>query len=362
MRRRTLPDLFRTSEALGLGWTWRELDGAVASGEVIRLCHGWYAVVRPPDPMLQLEHWEQCRDDHLNALALALRRYPGHAGSHTSAAVIHDMLVSLAPQMSVDLTSIERFPCSRRQDGVQFHHSDSMENETRTVNGLLVTDPVRTVADYLRVRGLPTGLALLDDALRRKIVSLPDLRHTLEKQKRWPGRPKALAALQLADPMRESWGESYSFGKLHLLGVPMPLHQVDILDLDGRWVARVDGLWPHVGVVGEADGFSKYFLSSNGDSRAPEQVVRENVEAEVVRQRGIEALGLEVLRWSPSEVRDEGWAVAGRVNAAFATARPQEVGAYAVWRGEKRRLPFEVRTPSIDAERLRYRRARRRTG
>lgn len=324
----------------------------------MRRQHGWYAFARPADPMHLQEQWEQCREDHIDALALALRRYPGHAASHTSAAVMHDMLVSLAPKMAVDLTSIERFPCSRRKDGVQFHHSDSMENETETLDGLLVTDRVRTVADYLRVRSLPTGLALLDDALRRKLVSLADVRLTLGQQKRWPGRPKALAALQLADPVRESWGESFSFGKLHLLGIPMPLHQVDILDLDGRWVARVDGLWPHVGVVGEADGFSKYFLNNNGNFRPPEQVVRENLEAEAVRQQGIEALGLGVVRWSPSEVRDDGRAVAHRVNTVFAVARPQEICAYAVWQGEKIRLPFEVRTPSVDLERLRYRRAR----
>lgn len=142
----------------------------------------------------------------------------------------------------------------------------------------------------------------------------------------------------------------------------MPLHQVDIVDLDGRWVARVDGLWPHVGVVGEADGFSKYFSKHVGDSRTPGQVVRANLEAKAMRQRSIGAPGLGVVRWSPREVRDEGRAVAARVNAAFAVARSREISAYAVWRGEKRRLPFEVRTSSIDPERLRYRRARRRTG
>ena len=151
----------------------------MAAGEVIRLRHGWFAFARPLGPAQVQEQWERCREDHLAALALALRRYPGHAASHTSAALVQDMLVSLAPQMPVDLTSIERFPCSRTQDDVQFHHSDSMENETETVDGLLVTDRVRTVADYLRVRSLPTGLALLDDALRRKQVSLADVRLTL---------------------------------------------------------------------------------------------------------------------------------------------------------------------------------------
>lgn len=87
---------------------------------------------------------------------------------------------------------------------MQFHHSDSMENETVIADGLPVTDPVRTAADYLRTRSLPTRLALLDDALRRELASLADVRHTLGQQKRWPGRPKALAALQLADPARES--------------------------------------------------------------------------------------------------------------------------------------------------------------
>lgn len=357
MRTLDLPDVFRLREALARGWTRHEVDCAVDSGDIVWLRHGWYAVPRP-HPLV--ESWEKYQLEHLESLRLALLRFPGHAASHTSAALMHDLAVSIAPATPVDLTAIDRAACSRREPGLVLHHSDSMTNAVDEVKGVMVTTMDRTIADFLRMRRLPHGLALLDDALRRDLTDVGRVRRVLDQQKRWRGRPRALGALSLADPVRESWAESYSFGQLHMLGVPMPLHQVDILDENLRWLARVDGLWPEAGVVGECDGLDKYFISRQQDERAPEEVVRDNLAAEKSRQGPMEELGLRFVRWTPSEMREDSWAVAVRVNAAFATAQPQAFRGYVVWQGEARRLPFPVQTPHLDPESLRYRRPRRR--
>lgn len=357
MRTVDLPEVFPLREALARGWTRHEVDCAVEAGDLVWLRHGWYAVPRP-HPLVAA--WEQHQREHLDRLRLALLRFPGHAASHTSGALIHDLAVSIAPATPVDLTAIHRVACSRREPGLVLHHSDSMANAIEEVEGLSVTTLDRTIADFLRLRRLPHGLALLDDALRRGLTDVDRVRRVLDQQKRWRGRPRALGALSLADPVRESWAESYSFGQLHLLGVPMPLHQVDVLDENLQWLARVDGLWPQAGVVGECDGLDKYFLSPPDDERTPEEVVRQNLAAEKLRQEPVERLGLPFVRWAPSEIREDPWAVMTRLNAAFAKARPREFKGYVVWQGDARRLPFEVQTPHLDPESLRYRRPRRR--
>lgn len=357
MRTINLPDVFSLAEALRHGWTRHQIDCAVEAGDLVWLRHGWYAVPRP-HPLV--EAWEQYQLEHLNRLNLAQLRFPGHAASHTSGALVHDLSISIAPTTPVDLTAIDRVPSSRKEPGLVLHHSDSMANAVETVGGRRVTTLDRTVADFLRTRRLPHGLALLDDALRRGLTDVDRVRRVLDQQKRWRGRPRALGVLSLADPVRESWAESYSFGQLHLLGVPMPLHQVDILDENLKWLARVDGLWPHAGVVGECDGLAKYFLGRDDEERPPEEVVRENLAAEASRQQPAERLGLRFVRWTPSEMGEDPWAVTARVNAAFATARPQDFKGYVVWQGDARRLPFEVQTPALDPESLRYRRPRRR--
>lgn len=353
----SLPDHFRFSEARDLGWTRALLDQALDDGEVVWLRQGWYGVPRPRRP---LESWEQDHADHRDRLALELRRRPGHAASHTSGAVLRSLAVSISPLTPVDLTTIDRVPRSCREPGLVVHRSTTLLDDTEVVDGLRVTTLARTVADFLRMRTLPHGLALLDDALRRELIDIPQVRQVLDQQVRWKGRPRALGVLSLADPSRESWAESFSFGHLHLHGIPLPLHQVDVFDEQGRWLGRVDGLWPAHGVVGEVDGVGKYFIADPADARPPEQVVLANLELEQARQQRMESLGLRFVRWTPSEVRDATDRVAVRLNRAFATARPHDFRGYVRWRGEARELPFDVETPTLDPETLRYRRARRR--
>ena len=354
-----VPDIFTLQEARTAGHTRSGLERAVAAGSVTWLCHGWYARTRRGEAPL-VEEWEQHHRDHLAQLDLELRRRPGHAASHTSGALVHDLAVSIAPDTPVDVTAVRRAPVSRRERDLGVHSARTSTPAT-TVDGRLVTTLPRTVADFLRVRTLPHGLALLDDALRRGRIDLLSVRQELDAQRRWRGRPKALAVVKLADPRRESWAESYSFGQLHLHGIPIPLHQVDILDEQQNWLARVDGLWPAEGVVGECDGRSKYFLRDPGDSRPTEEIVRERLEAERRRQAPIEALGLPFVRWTPEEVRDDPDRVRGRVRRAFTSAHLEQFRGYVVWQGEARRLPFSVETPSVSEEDLRSpRRPRRR--
>lgn len=350
---------FSLAQALAQGLTRAEIDRRLETGELVRLRHGWYAEPTKDDPRTG---WEGCVDQHLARLTCALASRPGHSASHTSAGLLHDLAVTVAGSTPVHLTTIERVPASRRYEGLRIHRSESVENHTELVGGVRATTVVRTAADILRTRTLPHGVAMLDDALRRGKLDLEDLRAMVNRQVRWGGRPRALAAIHLADPSRESWGESFSFVHLHLLGHPLPIAQVEVYDANGTFLARLDGLWPETGVVGECDGDMKYFLPDElaTASLTPEQTVLRRLEQEAVRQRRVEATGLPFVRWSPTQMRDNPRAVSERLNAAAATARPEEFTGWVRWGGDLRKLPFTVERPAVHPETLRYRRARRR--
>lgn len=268
--------------------------------------------------------------------------------------------MTVAPETPVHLTTVDPVPASRHHPGLRIHRSESMRNDTVLVAGVRCTTLLRTVSDVLRTRTLPHGLALLDDALRRDLLTLDDLRSLIDQQKRWRGRPRALAAIYLADPVRETWGESFSFAHLHLQGQPMPLPQVEVYDAGGRLLGRVDGLWPERGVVGECDGDMKYFLDDAGTDASPEQTVLRNLRDEGQRQARIEATGLCFVRWSPSQVRDDPGAVSLRVNRTAAGVDPAFFTGWVRWDGQLRKLPFTVERPSVDPQTLHHRRPPRR--
>lgn len=351
------PSPFTREQFLALGHRRRDLDRHIEAGEVVRLRHGWYAQPTHGDPR---PGWEGRIDQHLARLADALASRPGHAASHTTAALLHQLAVTVAPDTPVHLTTVDPVAASRRYPGLTIHRSESVTNLTQVVDGVRATTLLRTVADVLRTRTLPHGLAMLDDALRRGLLDLDELRVVVDQQKRWRGRPKALAALHLADPSWETWGESFSFAHLHLQGQPMPLPQVEIYDARRRLLGRVDGLWPERGVVGECDGDMKYFLDDAGTDATPEHTVRRHLREEEQRQARIEATGLGFVRWSPSQMRDDPGAVALRVNRAAADVDPTAFTGWVRWEGEMRKLPFTVARPSTHPEALRYRRSPRR--
>lgn len=316
----SLPDYFSRQTAATLGVRRRALERLESRGVIRRVGHGVYssrAVIIPDGP-----RWQQLRDEHLLRCRDLQARHPGHAVSHISAAVAHGLATSLHPDESVHLTSIERVPRSRRSTGARFHHADSMLNEATLVDGIRVTSLARTIADTLRFSRVPNGVALLDQAIRQGRTDLGAVQSVLDQQRRWLGRPRALAALELADPRRESWLESYSFATLTELGIELPVPQVDILDAGLSFVGRVDGLLPGSGVFLEADGQEKYLLAAREGRVSEAESIRQSMKAQGVRHDLLEALGLVGVRWTPKEIRHQDTVVARRVARAVAESDP----------------------------------------
>lgn len=353
-----LPRPFNRTDAAEVGLTRRALDEARALGRVDRVRQGWYVVRQPPAYPGQ-EPWAATREDHLDRVRQQLRRLPGHVASHSSGALLHDLGVMISPSSPVELTSVDRAQRSWQEEGLVVHHSDSSDIPVVVVDGLRVTSEARTVADTLRTRRLPHGTALVDEVLREGRMEEHELLRTLAGQKRWRGRPRALVAVELSDPRRESWLESYSDVALYEWGVPLPLPQVNIFDDELCLVARVDGLDPEHGIFREADGEGKYFLDM-GPTTTPEQAVRARLRQEETRQARLEALGLRGVRWTSSQIMDDPQAVADQVMALRRAPVPT-IRGYGEWEGELHRFPFHVERPRVDLTKARTRRQRRRS-
>ena len=309
-----LPSSFRAADALQQGLTYKVLDRLVRHGEITRVAKGVFCQVAVAEPVVP--RWQRIRDDHLRRADAALCRHPHHALSHLTGAVARGWPVELHPDAAVHLTALHVLPRSRRLDGVVLHHCDSMANDVETVNGWAALTPARTVADCLRTHRPPVSVAIADGAIRAGSTSIEDVRTVLDLQRGWLGRPQAARTLALVDPRRESWLESFSFVTLHDLGIEMPTPQVEVFDENGRFVARVDGMWTAAATVAEADGHGKYLDVDAGAEGPTGLSAARRVVAERDRERALVDQGLEVVRWTRDEIKHRAPDVVRRVELA----------------------------------------------
>ena len=296
------------------GISRRVLSRLVRRSQLIHVQRGVYE--QHPSAQRVSEGWQILECEHLARSRAALLAHPGHALSHQSAALAMGLPVPLHPDMPVHLTALTVQPRSRRVADTVLHHSDSIINEVIEVGGLRVLTPDRTVADCLRTMRPANGVAVADQAVRSCATTVRDVRRVIDAQRRWRGRPRAVAAVGLVDPRRETWLESYSFVKLHELGVDLPTPQVEVFDEWGRFVARVDGLWISDGVVAEADGRGKYLMGIAEDDGASGRAAAIRVVEEKNREDSLRGLGLEVVRWDTPQIRQQPLEVARRIELA----------------------------------------------
>ncbi|MFW0794273.1 hypothetical protein AAFP30_10720 [Gordonia sp. CPCC 205515] len=104
------------------------------------------------------------------------------------------------------------------------------------------------------------------------------------------GVHSARHALELADPLSESVGESWSRAQMIEDGLPIPRLQCEYQC--GTKKYRADAGWADR-LVGEFDGKSKY-----GRLRKPGESIEDAVIREKLREDELRALGLMVLRWT----------------------------------------------------------------
>lgn len=170
------------------------------------------------------------------------------------------------------------------------------------------TSLARTVIDVARTTSTALSVAMADRAMRvppegaRGVAAASlrgaDLREQLDLLSGTRGIVRATRAVELADGMSGSPGESVSRVAMHALGFPAPKLQHAFWDGEGL-IGIADFWWPEFGLIGEFDGFGKYLRESLTGGRS----VADIVLAEKKRENRLRALGPTVARWGWADAR-----------------------------------------------------------
>jgi hypothetical protein len=283
------PPVLLRREAVGAGWSDDELGRLVRAGELSRLRRGAYVNgVLPPD------------DGAAHALlvqaTLAGLRRPAVV-SHQSAAVLHGLPLWNTPLDRVHVT--RRPPAWNDISGVlRCHVARLRDDEVVEVEGLAVTDPVRTALDLARSLPHEAAVVVLDAALHRGLLTQDGLRERLFDIAGTPGSRSAARAVEFADGRSESVGESRSRVILHRWNLPPSALQLEVRSAAGGLVGRCDFAWEQQRLVGEFDGRIKYGRLLRQGQHPGDAVFEEKRREDAIRDEG-----WGVLRWVWSDLQ-----------------------------------------------------------
>lgn len=180
-------------------------------------------------------------------------------------------------------------------------HTASIPSTTDEIDGLHTTTLARTLVDVARVAPMSVAVAMTDRALAPKSadarsvfaerVTHAALSAEVDFDDARSGSRKCELALNFADGLSGSAGESVSRVAIHVLGFPAPELQRKFVDEEGEMFA--DFWWPEFNLVGEFDGLGKYVKLELLAGKTTAQAV----VAEKRREDRIRALGPSVTRW-----------------------------------------------------------------
>jgi very-short-patch-repair endonuclease len=285
-----LPLLLTTDQLRGRGVTPYQLSRAVRSGELIRLRPGFF-VEREASDLNR-------RQRHLVSVLAADAALDSPVFSHSSAALIHGLPDWGLTLRKVSVSEEGSVPRTRTSTLTTFRSVPDLADEVTTVDGLRVTTPARTVTDIAMSTSRDAAVTAADAALHGEIVTKDDLEDSLGRSAGRRGIRRARHSMSLVDGSSESVAETLSRLTFRDFGLPEPETQVEIRNPRGVLVARVDFLWREFGVIGECDGFGKYF-----DGLTPAET-RHRLGAEKDRDAELMALGYRVLHWRWRDIEE----------------------------------------------------------
>ncbi len=253
-----------------------QLERRLASRLLMPVFRGVYRVAGAP------ESWRQ------KAEALLLWAGPHAALSHQSAAALHGFEHFPEGPLEVTLLSHRRKP-----SGVVLHLTDAFAKADVSDAGLRVTSIERTLIDLCAKNDRYTMRATIDQALRKTLTTLDDLRAMLERSKHRPGAPDFRDLLHEFDGgggPSESELEEVMFALIESAELPKPVKQKSGKSGDKR--VRVDLLFEDYGVIIEGDGYAYH---SGIDS----------FEADRERNNLLTASGYLVLHWTWTAMHEQ---------------------------------------------------------
>jgi hypothetical protein len=299
-----LAGIATTAELLAAGVTPAAIRALVRRGELLPVGRGVYARAADAARLTATERGARA----LRLAAAVAVAGPGAVGSHSDAAVIHELAQLDRPP--ADMISLTRPPDAaggrNRRPGIRVRPAALPQGQVSIMASVPVTSVARTVVDLARTTSFRSGVVVADSALHGGKTSKAELAVVLEACPRWPGISKARQVIEFADARAESPFESISRVAFRDGGLPAPDLQVWVGD-DGGSIGRVDFLWREYRTVAEADGALKYA----DPDRARRQLRR---DAELRRA------GFEVVHFSWRELIATPDLVVQSIRAAFARA------------------------------------------
>jgi hypothetical protein len=240
--------------------------------------------------------------DHIRAVVATRRHDP--VVSHQSAAAMWGIPIGGAWPRTVHILAV---PTSRvrSKNGVFVHRTAFDWDEVVELDGVLVTNPARTLLDLARTASFADAVVALDHATNPRratpeVLSYPaELSDMLVRGGSLRGINKAQRAIDFSRPNADNPGESLSRVAIFELGFPDPELQVRHRNPRGGWY-YTDVEWPTYRTSGEFDGKGKYLKDEFLRGRTPGEAVYE----EKVREDHLRAEGFRVVRWGPAELAD----------------------------------------------------------
>ncbi|WP_350279654.1 type IV toxin-antitoxin system AbiEi family antitoxin domain-containing protein [Kribbella sp. HUAS MG21] len=311
---------FTRQDTRAAGYSEGEFRQRVDSGRWVRLSFNSY--VEPRGWPADEPPWDRAIRLHTLAVRMANERLGDVVVSHQSATMLHGL-----PVWGTDLSKVHftRVASGRARSSrtVQVHRRTTAVDEVVELGGLKVSTVERAIVETACTTSYEVGVVLVDAALRMQLTTKDDLAAVVRRHCRWHGSPAARAAVQFADGLSESVGESRLRVLMANHGLPTPELQVEITDDAGRLIGRVDFLLAGALVV-EFDGALKY-----GDTG--EAVLAEKWREDRLRERGY---GVLRVGWSdldrPRETAARIWRALSRHapgsgNTSWRVPRPREV-------------------------------------
>lgn len=243
----------------------RALSRRVQAGELRRVTVGRFVASA---------WWDEASPEQRHvviARAVSGRLPDGAVFSHQTAAVLDRIPLLADPPPRVQFVRFGLTRSGSARYAVQRADlSPELSETVRPFDRLRATGPLRTAVDLATSVPYDDAVVALDHVLAHGVAREDLDREILRRGIH--GRARALRALDFADPLSGSPGESLLRLRMQELGAPPPVLQFRFREPDAP-DAIVDFWFPEQGVVVEFDGAAKYLDSSLRGSRTAGQVV-----------------------------------------------------------------------------------------
>jgi very-short-patch-repair endonuclease len=233
------------AQALALGLSNRQVRHRLEAGRHVLLRPGVVAPAGAPPTWLQI------------AMAATLAAGEGAVLSHASAAALRDLSVRDGEQIEISNVRARQ----HRLAGITAHRFVVLEPDRTTYQGIPVTTVARTIVDLSGRLGADALGRLLDEALRRRLVTIDSVVECLGRLAPAPGRRPSVVERVLAqrgadfDPGHSAF-ESRVLRALAAGGLPRPVVQHRLTVAGRRY--RIDLAYPSERIAIELDGYEHH--------------------------------------------------------------------------------------------------------